>query len=128
MEKFGETNLEKTISTYLNLRGVKQSQSAERVRKSKKQLFRPFRENFDIEDFVEVVVGVEEGAIKDCTIKTPTIRRRLHNMSLNLSMEDLQGPIHEIIDLSIYLLIQPLILTFHFSWPNLISAKESFGI
>jgi hypothetical protein len=34
-EKFSETNLEKVTSTYSNLRGVKQSQSAKKVQKSK---------------------------------------------------------------------------------------------
>ncbi len=73
MEKFGETNLEKATSTNLSLRVVKQSQSAKRVRKSKKQSFKPFGENPDTEDFVEVVIGVEEGATQDHTIKTTTI-------------------------------------------------------
>lgn len=128
MEKFGEINLEKATSIDLNLRGVKQSQSSKRVRKSKKQSFGPFGENPDIEDFVEVMVGVKEGARQDHTIKTPTIQRCLHNMNLNLSTKDLQGSIHETIDLSTNFLMQPSILAFHFSSPNLISAKESFGL
>jgi hypothetical protein len=45
--------LEKVISIDLNLRGVKHSQSAKRVWKSKKQLVEPSSENPDIEDFVE---------------------------------------------------------------------------
>jgi hypothetical protein len=45
-------------------------------------------------------------------------------MSLDLSLEDLQGPIHEAIDLSIDFLIQPSILAFHLSCPSFVIAKE----
>ncbi len=45
-------------------------------------------------------------------------------MSLDVSLEDLEGPTHEAIDLSIDFLIQPLVLAFHLSWPSLVIAKE----
>ncbi len=108
-EKFGEANLEKTTSTNSSLRGVKQSQSAKRVRKSKKQSAGPSSENPNIKDFIEVVASGNEGATQDRMVKTPTTQRCLHNMSLDLSLEDLQGPTHETLDLSIDFLIQPLV-------------------
>jgi hypothetical protein len=90
----------------------KQSQSAKRVRKSKKELARPFGENLDTKDFLEAMFGGDEGATHDRTIKTLMSWRCLHNMSLDLSFGDLQGPTHETLNLSIDLLIQSLVLTF----------------
>jgi hypothetical protein len=70
-----------------------------------------------------------EGATLDCMVKTPMTQRHLHNMNLDVvSLENLQGPIHEIIHLSIDFLIQPSISTFHLSWPNLVTTKKSSSL
>jgi hypothetical protein len=61
------------------------------------------------------MAGGNEGVKKDRTINTPMTWRHLHNMSLDLNLEDLQGPIHKAFDLSTDFLIQPLVSTFHFS-------------
>ncbi len=87
-EKFGETNLEKATSIDSNLKGVKQNQSAKRVRKLKKQLAKPSSDNLDTKDFIKTVANEEEGATQDFTIKTLTTHKHLHNMSLDLSLED----------------------------------------
>jgi hypothetical protein len=70
-EKFGEANLEKVTSTNSSLQGVKKSQDAKRVRKSKKQLAKPSNENLYTEDFVGTMVGGEEGATQDRMVKAP---------------------------------------------------------
>jgi hypothetical protein len=91
-------------------------------------LARPFGETLDIKGFIEVVVTGKEGATQDCIVKTLTTRKHLHNMSLDLSLEDLQGSTEEALDLSIDFLIQLSFSTFHLSWPNLVSAKASSNI
>jgi len=48
-------------------------------------------------------------------------------MSLDLSLENLQGPTHIALDLSNDLLIQPSISAFHLSWPNLVRKKSFSG-
>lgn len=52
------------------------------------------------------MAGAEEGATHDRMVKTPMTQKCLHNMSLDSSLEDLQGPIHETLDLSTNFLIQ----------------------
>ncbi len=49
-------------------------------------------------------------------------------MSLDVSLEDLQGTSHKALHHSTNFLIQLLVSTFHLSWPNLVSAKASFGL
>jgi len=98
------------------------------VRKSNKQLVEPSSENLDTRDFVEKMASGEEGATHDGMVKTPMTWKRFHNMGLDLSLQDLQGPIHEALDLSTSFLIQLLILAFHLSWPILVHAKASSSL
>jgi hypothetical protein len=93
----------------------------------KTQLAKPSSENLDTEDFTETMASGKEGATQDFTVKTLTIHKHLHNMSLDLSLEDCQGPTHEALDLSTNFLIQLSISTFHLSQPNL-SAKASSSL
>jgi hypothetical protein len=53
--------LEKVILTYSNFRGGKQSQSAKRVKKMKKQLAGSFGENLKTKDFIEAMAHGKEG-------------------------------------------------------------------
>jgi hypothetical protein len=70
----------------------------------------------------------EEGATHDHMVKTPMTWKCLHNMSLDLSLEDLQGPTHETLDLSTSFLIQLSISAFHLSWPSLVNTKASSSL
>jgi hypothetical protein len=60
-----------------------------------------------MEDLVEAMACGEEGATHEYTVRTPTTWKHFHNMSLDISLEDLQGPVHEVVDLSIDFLIPP---------------------
>jgi hypothetical protein len=89
----------------------------------KKQLAKPFNDNLDTKDSIETMANEEEGATQDFTVKTLMTHKHLHNMSLDLSLEDFHGPTHKAFDLSTKFLIQLSVSTFHLSWPSLVSAK-----
>ncbi len=83
-EKFGETNLKKATSENLSLRGGKQSQSAKRVKKTNKQSIGPFGEKLGTQDFVEAMVGGEEGVAEEHIVKTPMIAPPQHEPRFKL--------------------------------------------
>lgn len=70
-EKFDEGNLEKTISIDSNFRGGKQSQSAKKVKKNKKQSIGPSSEKPHVDDFVEVKVIRKQKPTQAQTKKKP---------------------------------------------------------